>query len=64
MPAHAEVQPQDLPAFGSGIEFRPRKKARQQAKSETPAAAPINVVSGLAGTDEDVADTEQVGSNF
>ena len=64
MPAHVEVQPQELPAFGSGIEFRPRKKARQEAKVETPAAAPINVVSGLVGGDQDVADTEQVGSNF
>ena len=60
MPVHVQEQPPDLPAFGSGIEFRPRKKPRQQPKAEAPAAASTHIVSGPAQDDEDVMDAEQV----
>lgn len=50
----AEEQPQELPAFGAGIEFRPSKKRRQQTmKQDAPAAGATVQMSGLTeDTDE------------
>ena len=43
--AQQQMQPQDprepLPAFGSGIEFRPTKKAKQQGSIGTPKLAAL-----------------------
>lgn len=64
MPVDAQHQPLDLPAFGAGIEFRPRKKLRQDNKAAAPSAALNSIVSGLAGADEDTADAEQVRCCF
>lgn len=63
MPAQDEEQRQDLPAFGAGIEFRPRKKARQQNKTEAVAGL-NNHVSGLAAADEHSEEAVQVGPHF
>ena len=60
MPQHTEEQTPELPAFGSRIEFRPRKKPRQQPKAEAKAAVSTHTVLGLAQDDEDVLDAEQV----